>query len=226
MERKTEVWLIAIFLIVIVVAVIGAAFVSSKISPAQSSFNATNTSAITSTDHGKGNAAAKVTVIEYGDFQCPACGQYEPIMQQLEKEYSDRVLFVFRHFPLYQVHQNAMISSQATEAAAQQGKFWEMHDILYAKQSEWSNTATDAVVSKNFDGYAKNLGLDVSKFDADINSAAVKARVQKDMDLATAAQVDHTPTFFINLRQVRNPSSYADFKSVLDAALDSSTSAQ
>lgn len=226
MQRKTEVWFIAIFLVVLVVAVIGAAFVSSTISPPQANFTPTTVPAITSDDHARGNANAKLTVIEYGDFQCPACGQYEPIVQQLESEYGTKVLFVFRNFPLYQVHQNAMISSQAAEAAGLQGKYWEMHDTLYAKQSEWSDTATDAVIAKNFDGYAKSLGLDVAKFDADINSPVVKARVQKDMDSGNAAHVDHTPTFFINLTQVRNPSSYADFKSVIDAALASSTSAQ
>ena len=226
MQRKTEVWLIAIFLVVIVVAVIGAAFVSSKISPPQANFNATTVPAITADDHARGNTTAKVTLTEYGDFQCPACGQYEPIVQQIESEYSGKILFVFRNFPLYQIHPNAMISAQAAEAAGLQGKYWEMHDLLYAKQSEWADVATNVVVSKNFDGYAKTLGLDVAKFDTDINSASVKARVQKDIDSGNAAQVDHTPTFFINLTQIRNPASYAEFKSVIDAALASSTSTQ
>lgn len=226
MQRKTEVWVIATFLVVLVVAVIAAAFLSSKVSPAQASFTATTVPAITSADHTRGNSAAKVTLIEYGDFQCPACGEYEPIVEQLESGYSAKVLFVFRNFPLYQIHQDAMVGSQAAEAAGLQGKYWEMHDLLYAKQGEWSLASADTVVAKYFDGYATGLGLDVTKFDTDLNSDAMKARVQKDLDSGNAAQIDHTPTFFINLTQIPNPTSYANFKSVLDAALASSSATQ
>jgi protein-disulfide isomerase len=166
-------------------------------------------------------------LIEYGDYECPACGEYEPIVQQIYKTYSDRVLFVFRDFPLYQIHPFAMISAQATDAADLQGKYWEMHDLLYSKQSEWSTNSSlspSDVVSKYFNGYAQSLGLDVAKFGTDINSDAVKARVQSDLALGNAAQIDHTPTFFINNVQVANPQSQADFQKDLDAALASSTS--
>jgi len=223
MQRKTEVWIIAIFLIVIVVAVVAAAFFSSALSPAQGTFVATTVPAITAADHARGDTSAKLTVIEYGDFQCPACGEYEPIMEQLTADYGNRVEFVFRNFPLFQIHQDAMIGAQAAEAAGLQGKYWEMHDLLYAKQAEWPLASADTVVSKYFDGYAQSLGLNVTKFDSDINSDAVKNRVQSDISTGNAAKIDHTPTFFINLTQIRNPSSYADFKSVIDAALASST---
>ncbi len=226
MQRKTEFWVIGMFMAVLLVAVIAAGFLSSKVSPAQSNFNATTVPPITSADWTRGNAGAKVSLIEYGDFQCPACAQYEPIMQQLETQYGDRVVFVFRNFPLFQIHQDAMISSQAAEAAGLQGKYWEMHDLLYAKQAEWSVVAADTVVAKYFNVYATSLGLSLAKFDADVNSSVVKSKVQHDTDTANAAQVDHTPTFFVNLTQIPNPKSYADFKSTIDAALASSTKAQ
>ncbi len=226
MERKTEVWIIGIFLAVLLVAVIVAGFLSTKVAPSQSNFKATMVPAITSADWTRGSATAKVSVVEYGDFQCPACGQYESIMQQLESQYGDKVMFVFRNFPLYQIHQDAMISSQAAEAAGLQGKYWEMHDLLYKNQSEWSLASADTVIAKYFDGYATSIGLSTAKFDADINSAIVKAKVQHDMDTGNAAQIDHTPTFFVNLTQIPNPQSLAEFKAVIDAALATSTKAQ
>jgi len=227
-EQKTQLWVAGVFIAVIIVITIIAAVVSSNGSTSSGTpgFTATQTSPITSTDHAHGDATAKVTLIEYGDYECPACGEYEPLVQQLFKSYGDRVLFVFRNFPLYQIHPFAMISAQATEAANLQGKYWEMHDLLYAKQSEWStNTSLSPsdVVSKYFNGYAQSLGLDVTKFDTDINSDAVKARVQSDLALGNTAQIDHTPTFFVNDVQIPNPQSEADFQKALDAALASST---
>jgi len=178
---------------------------------------------LTAADWTRGDATAKVSLIEYGDFQCPACGEYEPIVEQLTKSYGDRVLFAFRNFPLFQIHQDAMIGAQAAEAAGLQGKYWEMHDLLYAKQSVWSAEPASTVVSKYFDSYAKSLGIDVSKFDTDINSSTVTNKVQKDLASGNAAQVDHTPTFFINLKQIPNPSGLPQFQADIDAALASST---
>jgi protein-disulfide isomerase len=225
MQRKTELWIVGGFVIVVVAVALLAYVFSGNATPA--SFNATQTAAITATDHQRGDSASKVSVIEYGDFECPACGQYESLMEQLASQYGARVNFVFRNFPLYQIHPFAMISAQAAEAAGLQGKYWEMHDLLYKNQSEWSTDTSLApakVVSQYFDTYATQLGLDVAKFDADINSDAVKNKVQHDLSLGTQASVDHTPTFFINLAQIPNPGSLAEFQSAIDAALASSTS--
>jgi protein-disulfide isomerase len=226
-EQRTQLMVAGIFLAVIVVITIGAAIISSNNSASSpAAFTSTQTSAITSSDHARGDATAKVTLIEYGDFECPACGAYEPLVEQLYKAYGDKVLFVFRNFPLYQIHPFAMIAAQAAEAANLQGKYWQMHDLLYSKQAEWTaNTtfSTSDVISKFFNGYATTLGLNVTQFDTDINSSGVKAKVQADLALGNAAQVDHTPTFFINLAQIPNPNSYADFQTALDAAIASST---
>jgi len=189
----------------------------------QAPFNAPPVPAITSADHMRGDTSgAKVSVIEYGDFECPACGQYEPIVQQLTQQYGSQVAFVFRNFPLYQIHPFATIGAQAAEAADLQGKYWEMHDLLYKEQAQWTaNTSlsTAQVISQYFDAYAQQLGINVSKFDTDINSDAVKARVQNDINTGNAAQIDHTPTFFINLTQIPNPNSLQQFQGDIQAAL-------
>lgn len=213
------------FLVVIIAIAVIAGLSSSGTVLPQGGFEATTVAAITSTDWVTGNKSAKVSVIEYGDFQCPACGAYEPIMQQMEKDYASNVQFVFRNYPLPQ-HQNGMITSQAAEAAGLQGKYWEMHDLIYQKQAEWSDASADTIVSKYLDAYAKSLGLDLTKFNADINSPAVKQKIQNDMAIANAAKVNHTPTFFVDLKQIPNPQSAAAFKAVIDAALVSSTAQQ
>lgn len=225
--QNPTIWFIVIFMIVVTMGVIVAGIMSSKSASStntdtSSGFVATTAPAITSTDWTEGSSTAKVSLIEYGDFQCPACGQYYPLVKQIIADYGDRVLFVFRNFPLYQVHADAGIAAQAAEAAGLQGKYWEMNNLLYEKQNEWSVVTPDAVVKKYFDGYAASLGLNVSTFDRDITSVRVMGKIQTDAAGATSAQVDHTPTFFVNLKQVQNPTSYDDFKSILDKALASS----
>jgi protein-disulfide isomerase len=223
MERKTELWIVGgVVLGIVVIAILAFIFSGNAAPPA---FNATVVPAISSSDWVRGDTSANVSVIEYGDFQCPACGEYEPLVQQLTKQYGSSVEFVFRNFPLFQIHQDAMIAAQAAEAAGVQGKYWEMHDLLYQKQSEWSAEPAATVVAKYFNGYAQTLGLDVTKFDADINSTAVKNKIQHDIDTGNAAQIDHTPTFFINLAQIQNPNNLAEFQADIEAALASSTPA-
>ena len=179
--------------------------------------------ALDAQDHVQGNAQAAVSLIEYGDYECPACGLWNPLLIQLVAERGTGIAYAFREYPLVQIHQNAMISAQAAEAANLQGKFWQMHDLLYAKQQEWENAPTADIITLYFDGYAKSLGLDVARFDADIASDAVKARVQRDIATGDAARLDHTPTFFINGKQINNPSSYVELIADLDAAAASST---
>lgn len=136
-----------------------------------------------------GSATAKVTVVEFSDFECPACGAAEPTVEQLIAKYSDRVRFVYRHFPLSQ-HPLARPAAQAAEAAGVQGKFWDYHNALFAHQPDFQ---PDQLVS-----YAKDLGLDISKFKQDMNSDAAAQRVLNDQSDGNSAGVDATPTFFIN----------------------------
>ncbi len=221
MRRNTELWIVSGFVIAIVVVAILAYLFSGNAVPV--TFNVTVVPPISASDWTRGAKSANVSVIEYGDFQCPACGEYEPLVEQLTQQYVNRVEFVFRNFPLYQIHQDAGIAAQAAEAAGMQGKYWQMHDLLYQKQTEWSAEPASSVVAKYFNGYAQSLGLNVTTFDADINSSAVKNKIQHDVDTGNAAQIDHTPTFFINLKQIPNPNSLAQFQADIDAALASST---
>jgi protein-disulfide isomerase len=220
------IWFIVGFLVVVTIGVIVAAIVSGGVSPTtpSSTFQATTVPPISSTDWTQGSPTAKVSLIEYGDYECPACGAYYPIVKQLLSDYGNQVYFAFRNFPLYTIHPDAGIASQAAEAAGLQGKFWQMHDLLYTNQSTWSIVSPSVVVAQYFDGYATSLGMNVAKFDSDMNSSAVMNKIQADVNSGTTAQIDHTPTFFVNNTQIENPTSYDDFKSVLDAALGSTSS--
>jgi len=163
-----------------------------------------------------GNRDARVVVIEYSDFQCPACGAYAPILKQLESEYADRVAFVFRHFPLRSIHLNAEPAARAAEAAAQQGKFVEMRDKLYDTQSAWSNLTDPA---STFKEYAGELGLNTDTFSSDYTSQAVRDHINADVDSGRSAGISGTPTFYLNGTKLSNPSSVEAFRRLIDEAL-------
>lgn len=204
--------------ITIGILIVAAFFMTGQRASAPAEDPGTPTEAISATDHVRGNASSTVTLIEYGDFECPACGAYEPLIEQLEQEYEGKILFAFRNFPLTELHKNAMQGAQAAEAAGLQGKYWEMHDLLFKNQSDWGE-ATIAKAGELIDSYAKSLNLDLDKFHADMKSQAVADKIKADKALGTVAKLDHTPTFFINLKEIANPQDYAAFKSAVDAAL-------
>jgi Na+/H+ antiporter NhaA len=140
-------------------------------------------------DHVRGPMEAPVTVLEYGDFECPYCGQAEPVVRELLRDFGD-VAYVWRHLPLNDVHPNAQRAAEAAEAAAEQGAFWEMHDLLLEHQ--------DALGFRDLVGYAERLGLDVERFEEDLRTRAGAGRVAQDVDSADLSAVSGTPTFFIN----------------------------
>ncbi len=150
-------------------------------------------------DHSYGNSAGQVTLIEYSDFQCPACASIEPILKTLREQYPDKLNFVYRHFPLKSIHRNAEISAQAAEAAGKQGKFWEMHNMIFEKQSAWSRNGN----KDTFIGYAQELSLDIEKFKSDLNSSEVSAKVDRDLKSGEGAGVQGTPTFFLNGEKIQ-----------------------
>lgn len=155
---------------------------------------------------------AQVTLVEFGDFQCPACGAVHPLVKQMLDGYGDKVNFVFRHYPLSQ-HPNALPAANAVEAAGAQGKFWEMYNKVYESQSEWS-TANN--VLEIFNGYAKDLGLDVNKFSDEVKNQKYKERIDKDRNDGLTLGVDATPTFYINGVKVSN---FEDLKKIIDQKL-------
>lgn len=146
-------------------------------------------------DHVYGNKASEVVVIEYGDFQCPACGGAYPNLKQIKETYKDSIAFIFRNFPLTAIHPNALAASTAAEAAGLQGKFWEMHDHLYETQTAWSNIEA----SKRTDifvGYAKSLGLDTEKFKTDLSDPKVSAKIRRDQSIGKELNISSTPTVY------------------------------
>ncbi len=169
-------------------------------------------------DWTKGNPDAKVVLVEYLDFECGACKAYYPLIGRLTKEYGDRILLVSRYFPL-PGHKNAMTSAIAVEAAAQQGKYWEMHDMLFENQDTWS--AERSANPEVFVSYAEKLGLDIAQYKKDASSEEVENRVLRDKDSGVKAGVNGTPSYFLNGKKIQNPRGYDEFKALIDAELES-----
>lgn len=155
--------------------------------------------------------SAKVTLIEYGDFQCPACGAYFPLVKQISEEFNKDLRLVHRFFPLTNVHKNAMIAAQTAYAAGLQGKFWEMHDKLYENQNSWSDTSP----RETFINYAKDLKLDLDKFKKDLDADSTKQFINQSVNSAISISVNSTPTFFVNKMKIKNPANYAEFKKII-----------
>lgn len=176
--------------------------------------------AVSAQDHINGPASAKVTLVEYSDFQCPACAAFFPVIAKAfaEPELKDNIRLVYRYFPL-SIHANAQLASQAAAAAALQGKFWEMHDLLFEKQAVWSPLSGKAA-KEAFASYAEQLGLDKERFLSDIDSSAIKDRVKTDVNSGTASGVNSTPSFFVNGVRMPHPQSYEEFKQNLINALN------
>lgn len=160
--------------------------------------------------------SATVTLVEFGDYQCPACGAYHPVVKQLLLDFKDSLSFVFREFPL-PMHPNGPISAQAAQAAGKQGKYWEMHNMLYEKQAEWSegNDARTFIL-----GYAKDIGLNVAQFTKDLDSTEIKNIVDRDTQDGNSLGVNATPTFYLNGEKLENPGNLADFESLIKAAIN------
>ncbi len=171
--------------------------------------------AVSLSDWQRGAAAPKVTLVEYGDFQCPACASYYPLVKELESEFSGDLSLVFRHYPLGQ-HANAMPAARAAEAAGKQGKFWEMYDLLYSHQDEW---AEKGETLPQFTAYATSMGLDLTRFAADFSdTTAIDQKIADQKKSGDTSQVLGTPTFFVNGKKIANPGSYAEFKVIIENA--------
>src|SRR5258706_1515006 len=160
-------------------------------------------------------ASATVTLVEFSDFQCPACGAYYPVVKQVLAEFKENITFVYRNFPLTNIHQNAQLAAQAAEAAGKQGKYWEMHDILFTKQAEWSAAnARDLFIQ-----YAGTLNINVDQFKKDIDGGDVKKKIDEDVNDGSTLAVNATPTFYLDREKIENPASVDDFKALIKAAI-------
>jgi len=142
---------------------------------------------------------ATVTVEEFADYQCPTCAVVHPKMQEITKIYGNRIKFIYRNFPLQQMHAHAYEAAVAAEAASLQGKFWDMQSQLFLNQKEWSNSSE---VPKLFEGYARKIGLDVPRYQSDVLGLGTKARVDADMKRGRAIGVAGTPAVYINGKEI------------------------
>ena len=156
--------------------------------------SAPSASGVASGIHVRGKADAAVTIEEFGDFQCPPCSMMSTELHKLGEKYGSRLRLVFHQFPLA-MHEHAREAALAAEAAHEQGRFWEMHDVLYKEQALWSK-APDVPALLN--GYAKSIGLDVERFKKDMSEREVAERVEKDQKLGASRGVTSTPTLFVN----------------------------
>ena len=185
---------VSLVIIVIAVILLG----KSNPNPTNASNQAVDPSLLVRADSNKiATSSAKVTVVEFGDYQCPSCGAAFPILQQMLRDYNGKINFVFRNFPL-SIHQNAQAAAEAAEAAGAQGKYWPMHDMLYDKQNEWGDAANPLPL---FDTYAQSLGLDINKFNDDVTHNKYSDKIAKDQADGNSLGVNATPTIYIDNKQ-------------------------
>jgi NhaA family Na+:H+ antiporter len=188
--------------------------------PDQSSTNTSSSEGPSGAEppHIRGNPNAKVTLEEFGDFECPVCATYSVEVKKIETEFGDRLRVIFREYPLYPTpHKHALIAAQAAEAAGLQGRFWEMHDKLYENQKAWSE-ATD--VMPMFIDYARQIGLDTDRFGRELNGEIVATRITQDGIRAHARAVSGTPSFFVNGKEAKDQSGSPEgLREMINAAL-------
>ena len=196
-------------------------FQDDAAAPGETVANVENPTEITAEDHVVGNEDAAVTLIEYSDYQCPACASYEPILQQVLDEYQeDELRFVYRDFPLTSIHPNATSAARAAEAAGRQNAYWEMHDLLFERQDEWSSTSVGSAAAM-FEGYAEELGLNMDQYREDLENVTNEVNI----DIQTGQQLDvsSTPTFILEDEKIEsNPRTFEEFKTLIDEQLQSS----
>jgi len=216
MKNKIILWVI--ITVVVIGSIFGIVKLASKSQTAGSDNLAISISAINDNENIKGNKEAATTLIEYSDFQCPACGSYYPIVKKVSEDLGAKVRFAYRHFPLPQ-HKNAKLAATVAEAAGLQGKFWEMHDLIFQNQSDWSEDKNAAIL---FAKYAQDVGLDLARFQTDVASGDIKAKIENDYKSGVKAGVDSTPSFFLNGKKITNPRNYDEFKNAIEQALGQS----
>ena len=173
--------------------------------------SATLTQLVSAHDHAEGPADALLTLVEYGDYQCPYCGAAYPVVKRFQKTLDMKLRFVFRNFPLTQAHPHALIAAEAAEAAALQGKFWDMHDLLFEQQAFLKPDIIPL--------WAERIGLDLKKFGNDIEQGFAEKRIKEDRQSGIRSGVNGTPTFFINGTRYDGSPDYGSLLAALESEL-------
>lgn len=184
--------------------------------PSQDAGPAITAAAVSTEDWVKGNQDTKVVLIEYSDFQCPACAFYYPILKKFTEEFGDKMAIAYRHFPL-PIHQNAKSAAYAAEAAGRQGKFWEMHDLVFDNQKDWKDQRS---ANEVFVNYAQTLNLNLDQFKTDFASKEIKRKVEDGYKNNVQLGLNSTPTFFLNGKKLANPRNYEEFRSIILQAIN------
>ena len=203
---KKHFWKIVLL---IVVVLLGASFIYAKQAAEKANEGVTVETRI------KGNPEAKVVLAEYSDFQCPACGQFYPHIKELVNEHGDQLRFEYRHFPLINIHPQALPAARAAEAAGVQGKFWEMHDKLFENQNTWSKSSNP---NGYFVQYAEEIGLDTDMFKRHLGSSVIEDAVMAGFNDARSRGFTGTPTILLN-DKLMEFTTFADFKAQVEAAI-------
>ena len=166
---------------------------------------------VNNNDHMKGDPKAPATLVEYGDFQCPHCAASYPVLKEIEKLLDDRLLFVYRHFPLSNIHPMAFPAAIAAEAAGRQGKFWAMHDLIFDNQ--------DMLMSNDVLIFARQLRLRMSKFKIDLLDKSLSLKVESDFESGVRSGVNGTPSFFVNGTKHNGPSDFTSLLAVIEDSM-------
>lgn len=170
----------------------------------------------TPTNHVQGEGKSGVTLVEYGDYECPYCGEYYPIVKQVQAEFNDQITFQFRNFPLTSIHQNAFAAARAAEAAGLQDKFWQMHDALYQNQNQWAQASNP---TQYFNQYAQQIGLNDTQFKKDYPSTKVNDLINADMAAGNKLGINATPTFLLDGKQINVSASASSFETQIKDAI-------
>ena len=174
---------------------------------------------ITEDDWTLGNPDAKIQIVEYSDFQCPACQFYFPTIKSVVNEFSNHVYFAYRHYPIRSAHPLADLAARASEAAGQQGDFWGMHDLLFQTQTQWSQLS-EPQARQAFIDYAESLELDTEKFADYMDSSAAQSRVDEDFKTGIASKVPGTPSLFLNGIKFNGNPTLEDFRALIRSELE------
>ena len=161
----------------------------------------------------QGATTSKIQIVEYADFQCPACGFMHEIIKELQIKYPNQIALTFKNFPLINIHRNALLAAKTAEAAGKQGKYFEMLDILFETQKDWSVLPNP---KEKFTEFAKTLALNLEQFETDINSKEIADKIKADIKEGTKANVKGTPTLFVNGTQVNNGNLEMEIKKILE----------
>jgi len=172
---------------------------------------------VTVSDWARGDITAKVILIEYSDFECPACGAYHPVVKRLEEKFGSQIGVAYRHFPLSQIHPNAELAALAAEAAGRQGKFWEMHDLLFENQKIWSKNSSAKEI---FIGYARELQLNEGQFVNDLAVKDLREKISASYKEGVSLGITGTPTFFLNGKKISAPRTYEEFEKIISEKLN------